>query len=221
MKKAIILAGGVCPAKRVFNYLRNRKGYDILICADGGLRHADKFKTVPDFIIGDFDSVSPALLKKYEKRSGIIHVARQSDTDVEKAIKFALKKNITHIVLLGTEGGRLDHELGNISCLLRYGRKASLAIISAQSILYPVNDGIKFVSIPGEVISLFSFAPESLFETTGLKYRIRGEAMPFGVWESISNNSVAGEILIKNPGGKAILVRSLPQMLRENLLYER
>lgn len=53
MKRAVIIAGGnVCRE----DFEQIQPG-DFVICADGGLDHAEAFGIVPDIVLGDFDSV--------------------------------------------------------------------------------------------------------------------------------------------------------------------
>lgn len=221
MKKAIILAGGSCPQKRVFQYFHERLGYNLIVCADGGLRHTDKMQVIPDFIVGDLDSAPPELLKKFRNKSEIVRIKRQTDTDAEKAIKFCLSKKITHIVLLGADGERLDHELGNISCLLKFKKRVSMAMVGRKSIIHPVDEELHFEATPGEIVSLFSFSPEALITTTGLKYPLQSESMPFGVWESVSNVVIAERVSVSCPGGNALLFRSIESAIKQHRFYER
>ena len=55
--------------------------------ADGGANAARRMGLVPDVIIGDLDSVSAATRRR-SGRSLIIRVARQDNTDMEKALDF-------------------------------------------------------------------------------------------------------------------------------------
>src|ERR1035438_10669190 len=116
--KCIILANGKPPAKSVLSFLTNR-GYSILICADGGANSAKKLNVLPNYIIGDLDSITNNTLKYYTERSEIIKIKRQNDTDVEKCIKFAIKKKLNDIVLVGVTGDRLDHTFCNLGIVDR------------------------------------------------------------------------------------------------------
>jgi thiamine pyrophosphokinase len=55
MNRALILANGKPPSKRLFkNFLSHA---DLFICADGGANTAARFGCAPDLIIGDLDSM--------------------------------------------------------------------------------------------------------------------------------------------------------------------
>ncbi len=75
MKKCIILANGKPPKKSVITFFR-KKGYNKLICADGGSNSAMQMKLVPDVIIGDLDSISSDALKEFKSVSKIIRIEK-------------------------------------------------------------------------------------------------------------------------------------------------
>lgn len=90
-----------------------------MIAVDGGLKGAKELGLVPDVIVGDFDSVDPAVLAFYRKMEHIVWEvpAGKDDTDTELALKRAMAMGAGEIVILGATGGRLDHMIGNIQLL--------------------------------------------------------------------------------------------------------
>jgi len=75
MKKCIIIANGKCPKKSEIKYFV-KQGYSTIICADGGSNSAMKLKIIPDYIIGDLDSVEESTLKYFKGISQIIQFKR-------------------------------------------------------------------------------------------------------------------------------------------------
>ena len=59
-----IIKGGSILAK----ITRNNKKIDYIIAVDGGLEKLDRIKIKPNHIIGDFDSISDEILKKYNEK---------------------------------------------------------------------------------------------------------------------------------------------------------
>ena len=106
MKSCIIIANGDSPKRGIIKYLL-KNGAESIIAADGGANTSFKLGIVPDFIIGDFDSVKPKVKKYFADKSELIHIERQDDTDVEKALKFAIEKQYKTVYLLGGTGDRL------------------------------------------------------------------------------------------------------------------
>lgn len=90
---------------------------DYVIVADGALAAMDRTGLLFQSLVGDFDTVAPELLQKYEYRLGLYverHIPEKNETDSELAIRIALKKQPTQIIILGATGGRMDHAIGNI-----------------------------------------------------------------------------------------------------------
>ena len=179
MKKCLILANGRPPAKKGIKYLQS-KGYNTLICADGGADTAKKLGIIPDYIIGDFDSVKKETLRFFHNKSDIINIKRQNDTDVEKCLKFAVKKNYSEAVLLGAIGDRLDHSFCNMGIVIKFFNRIKIRIISDKSILTPYTGDVKLDTVPDETISLYGFDEKTRITSTGLKYPLKKTALPFG-----------------------------------------
>jgi thiamine pyrophosphokinase len=196
LKKCIILANGKAPAKNVVRYLE-LAGYNFLICADGGADTAKKLRLAPNVIIGDFDSVKSETLSFFKNNSEIIRIKRQNDTDVEKALKYAIRKRFTEAVLLGAVGDRLDHSFCNIGIVIKFFSKIRVRIISDKSILTPYMGNIELPAVRGETISLYGFDDKTKITSEGLKYPLKKTALPFGKRESTSNVAAKGMIRLK------------------------
>ena len=216
MKKCILLANGRPPEKSVIKYLY-KKGYDFLICADGGANSARKLKLSPDVIIGDLDSVEESVLEYYKNDALILRVKRQNDTDVEKGLKYAIKKGFDEVVLLGGTGDRLDHSYCNLGIVLKFYEKIKVRLISEQSILSVYDNFIELNTVKNEVISIYGFDDRTKITTKGLKYKLNNESLPFGVRESTSNVAMGKRIEIEIKNGKFFLIRNIKCMMDNDL----
>ena len=217
MKKLIILANGKPPAKKVINYLQF-SGYNMLICADGGADTARKLGIIPDYIIGDFDSVKKETLRFFRNKSEIINIKRQNDTDVEKCLKFAVKKKYSEAVLLGAIGDRLDHSFCNMGIVIKFFDKIKVRIISDKSILTPYTGDVKLDTVPDETISLYGFDEKTRITSTGLKYPLKKTALPFGQRESTSNVAVKDSVTLKVSGGIIFVIRDFNTLKKHDLI---
>ena len=113
--KALIITGGDVDYK-----FQITKDYDIVIAVDGGLAAVDRMGLKPDVILGDFDTVAPDILHKYEEKDGIKIVRlvpEKDDTDTESAVRYAMKHGVTEIDVLGGTGSRFDHTYANMFLL--------------------------------------------------------------------------------------------------------
>jgi thiamine pyrophosphokinase len=217
MKKCLILANGQPPKKNVFNFLF-KKGYNTLICADGGANSAYKLNLIPDFIIGDLDSIHPKVKKYYSRKSRIIRYSRQSDTDVEKCLKYAVKNKFTEVILLGATGDRLDHTFCNLGIALKFFDKINTRILHQKSLLSVFENKVELDTIKGELISIYGFDKKTKLTSRGLKYPLKKSALPFGEKESTSNVATGKKVEIKIHGGKIFIIREI-EKLRENGLF--
>jgi thiamine pyrophosphokinase len=215
LKKAIILANGKPPKKSNITYYR-KKGFSTLICADGGSNSARKLKMIPDFIIGDLDSITEENLKFFEGKSQIIHLKRQNDTDVEKCLKFAIKNNIEQVILMGATGDRLDHTFCNLGIVIKFFERISINIVAEKSLLVPYTGFIELNTEPGETISLYGFNNQTTIESKGLKYPLDGIALPFGERESTSNIATGKSIELDIKGGIVFIIRHIEVIKRNN-----
>lgn len=114
MKKAYIFCSA--PIKD-YGYLKKLDYSDsLLICADGGLRHAAALGLTPHIWIGDKDSCALEIPSDTE---AFLYPTDKDFTDTNLAIDCALKQNCNEIIFIGALGGRLDHEYSHY-CLLKY-----------------------------------------------------------------------------------------------------
>lgn len=206
MRKCIIIANGKSPTKKVVEYFY-KKGFNTVICADGGANSAKKLGIIPDYIIGDLDSINKNVLKNFELKSKIIRIKRQNDTDVEKCLKFAIRQKYDEVVLLGVTGDRLDHTICNLGIVIKFFNRIKILVEAENSFLIPINKSTVFKSKPGETISLYAFKDSTRITSTGLKYKLKNTALPFGVKESTSNVSSSAEISLKVKGGIVFVIR--------------
>jgi thiamine pyrophosphokinase len=207
LKNCIILANGKPPAKKVINLLQ-KKNYSTLICADGGANYARKLKLIPDLIIGDLDSIKTSTLVFYEKKSKIIKLTRQNDTDVEKCLKFAIQKGFNEAVLLGVTGNRLDHTFCNLGIVIKFFERIKIKLIAEESLLIPYTGMVELKTTPGEIISLYGFDKKTKISSRGLRYPLKNHPLPFGEKESTSNEALSERIFLEIKGGIIFVMRN-------------
>lgn len=219
MKKCIIVANGEKPKKSVLKYFR-LKEYEPLIAADGGANNLYRMNIKPDVIIGDFDSIDTTVLYFYKKKSNIkiMHIKRQTDTDVEKCLKYAVKIKCKEVILLSATGNRLDHSFCNLGIVLKYFDKIKIRLIHGESILTAYKGEVKLKTIPGEVISIYGFDHKTKIKSLGLKYPLKNIALPFGKMDSTSNEATGSEVSLKISKGVIFVIRNFDVMRKNGLL---
>jgi len=215
-KKCIIIANGKSPSRSVIRFLRSQ-GFNKIICADGGANAARELNIIPDLIIGDLDSITPENLKYFSKISKIIKISRQNDTDVEKCIKYVIRKGYTDCVLLSVIGNRLDHSFCNMGIAIKFADQIRIRIISDQSILSVAMGEIEVNTFPGETFSIYAFDEDTKISSKGLKYRLSETILPFGKRESTSNVALRDKVLLNISGGKIFIVRDYNTLKKNDL----
>ena len=180
-KEIVIICDGNFPKTEYPRYLIRTA--DFVVCCDGALK---KFlrnsmaifgeNRLPDLVIGDMDTLSPALQKRYSDI--IIKESEQEHNDQTKAVRWVLNNinDIGAIHILGATGGRPDHTVGNMSLLMEYTRMFELGDIIIESVsdygtIFPVNDTVEIDCGEGREISIFSPDNTLRIRSEGLMYR--------------------------------------------------
>ncbi|HEY4721353.1 MAG TPA: thiamine diphosphokinase, partial [Anaerolineae bacterium] len=115
--RALIFANGDAPDERVIK--RWLDAAALIIAADGGARNALSIGVMPQIVIGDLDSLHPADRLQLEQAQAqfIVYPAHKDYTDLELAIRHALERGATEIVIASALGGRWDQSLANMLLL--------------------------------------------------------------------------------------------------------
>jgi len=188
--KAIVVAGGDAVPEDAAQLF----GADLLIAADSGARWLDASGAVPDLVIGDLDSVEPALLDRLAAAGVTIerHPVEKDASDLELAVAHAVAAGADDVVLLGALGGRrLDHELANL--LLLTGQEwlgNRLRIVRGGTTVRAVNGGetIDLSGAEGDLVTLLPVNGDALgVETRGLRFPLDGEPLERGHSRGLSN----------------------------------
>lgn len=141
----------VLPSASVVSHLAKHAAR--IVCADGGANRLrdSGLDIVPDAIVGDLDSIREDVAAYYrEKRVSIIEDGDQYSTDMDKAVRWAIKQDPNDdIVIVASMGGRLDHSLSNINSA--FTAKANVKFFFVNSdclgcLLLPVRALFSFTS---------------------------------------------------------------------------
>ena len=115
----VLICGGEIEDSFALSFLDRIKP-EYIIGIDRGLEFCYKYNIVPQYILGDFDSISPEVLRYYESRYIPLerYKPEKDATDTRIGLELALKLKSRKIFLLGATGGRLDHFMANLKSLL-------------------------------------------------------------------------------------------------------
>ena len=165
---------------------------DYIIAADGGANHCSRLSLVPDFIVGDMDSIASRTLEHFEKLHVTLekHPVKKDSTDLELALNQAATLSASKIHILGALGGRWDMSLANILLSANEVYKEIAITLSGDDgqiqILHPGT-----TSIQGQAGQRISFIPLRGDATgvtlTGFEYPLEESIIPFGSTLGVSN----------------------------------
>jgi thiamine pyrophosphokinase len=171
---------------------------DLIIAADGGLRHCRRWRLVPRMVVGDMDSVDPEALASLDAdRTAIIkHPNRKDETDLELAIRLAVANGAEEIIILGALGARWDMTLANVLLMAADDfDAATLRILDGSCELRCLKGraALTLKGRTGDMVSLLPLAGDAVGVTLeGLEYPLTDARLPMGCSQGVSN-VVVGE----------------------------
>ncbi len=204
IKHALVICNGEMPSQKLLVPLLKKKPF--IICADGGANKARAFNILPDFIIGDLDSITQKT-RHYFSSVPIIYNPDQNSTDLEKTLNYLLTNSFASATIIGATGDRPDHTMANFSILMKYHRKISLRFFDERCTAQMVHKKIRFSSEIGQQISLMPMGKCSGITTQGLKFPLKNEILELGVREGSSNEAVKNVITITMKTGSLLLFK--------------
>jgi thiamine pyrophosphokinase len=174
-----------------------------VIAADGG---ADAGVPV-DLAVGDFDSIQPATLEQLTNVE--VYPPDKDATDLELALEAALRADATQVLVVGSDGGRLDHLFGSL-VLLASEKWACVEVDArlADAQAHVVRGTRVLHGAVGETISLFALGGRAEGVTTeGLVYPLNGEPLEPGSSRGVSNLFHDAEARVTVERGVVLAVR--------------
>ncbi len=213
-----------CSAK-----IKNKDIY--VVVADGGLKFLLKNGMLPDFFVGDLDSVELDGIQTEDTLTGDIQVNKakpegvikdilkdipkeivpveKDDTDMALAVAKAYEKGYRNILLYGGCGGaRISHTLANIQMMSFYAKKGcSLQMLGDGVRMEILHNGSKTLSAAMKgsisVICLSDVAEGVTIQ--GLKYEYTG-ALTSDRTLGVSNSFVGKNAVVSVKNGTLLLV---------------
>lgn len=159
---------------------------DLVIAADGGVRHLERLGRKADLLLGDFDSLGyvPAGAERFP--------VEKDDTDAMLAVRRGLSEGYRRFVLYGgLDGPRLDHTLANFQTLQFLADRGARGYLVGLSDLAAViqAETVEFPAASKGIISLFCLGPAAEGVTLEeLKYPLRDARLDSGFPLGVSNH---------------------------------
>lgn len=190
-----------------------RQEDDLVIAVDGGLSYCGVMGVEPDILIGDFDSVSEQeraaiqILKEQVPDRVIELKPEKDDTDMLAALKLGLEWGFRSFRIYAATGGRLEHTLANIQCLLYLkNHEAQGYLCDAASMVFVMkNEEVRFQSGMEGYLSLFSLGQEARgVSISGMKYPLKDYTMRNDFPIGISNEFIGEQGIVRVEEGELV-----------------
>lgn len=155
-------------------------------------------------VVGDFDS-----LGSVPKNENVIGLnVEKNFTDGERAVRYAVEKGYTDLVIYGAFGGKIEHILGNI---------ALLKIAQSLGVNAKIQDGARVVELicgcvalkakKGGALSLIPYGGNCTFaKSNGLYYPLENLTLTPSDTRGISNVVIEDKVVLEITDGEALVI---------------
>lgn len=187
MKAVVVAHGDVDPTDVV--HLRDA---DLVIAADGGSGHLERWGVAPHLIVGDLDSLGPREGSALGAAPAETWPRDKDKSDTELAVERAVAAGADEVVVLGALGGaRADHAIAN-TLLLALERRAGVrvALVRGAQRVRVLRGGerAELAGGPGDLVTLLAVGGDATgVRTEGLRFVLDGGTLVLGSSRGLSN----------------------------------
>jgi thiamine pyrophosphokinase len=182
----ILLGGDITATERLKDQCRDA----VVLAADSGIRHADALELDVNLWLGDFDSTTPALSRRFATVPRQTFPREKDKTDGELAIDEGIDRGARRIILVGAFGGeRSDHAMLHAFQALDLARRGfDVLMTSGLEEAVPMCAGMReFQLRPGAIFSLVGYGDMSGVTITGARWALEDRHVPMGSSLTLSN----------------------------------
>jgi thiamine pyrophosphokinase len=217
--RALVLAAGrvvATPALRAAAATA-----ELVIAADGGLRHARSLGVRPDLLVGDLDSVDAGALRHWPEVARVTYPVDKDLLDLELALGEALARGTGDVLVVGALGDRLDQSLAAVAVAERFHVDGlNVVLDSGDARVVPLRRGqVRTEPLAaGTVFSLLATRRGTLVSLTGARWRLDHHPLEPGSGLGVSNvASDEGPRVTLHEGGCLVVVPRLPTPAAETI----
>ena len=214
-KKIVIISGGELEEEFVLSILEKEEN-QYVIGVDKGMEFLYSHQILPNYIVGDFDSVKKEIGDSYRNETDVPirefnPVKDASDTEI--AIRLAMTLGAGEILILGATGGRIDHLWANVQSLtIPFKAGINAVIMDRQNKIRLIGGGethLKKGETYGPYFSVFPLGEEVFaFNIKGAKYPLTNHTLiPYDSL-CVSNQFQEDEVTISFLNGIVILMET-------------
>lgn len=216
----VIISGGTLEEEFASALVKARETI-VIIGVDGGLQFCYDHQLVPDYIVGDFDTIAADVLEVFKAKKQVVvkqYNPCKDVTDTQAAVSLAIEcitktgNKESCIYLLGGLGSRLDHTLANIGCLQEaLAFQVPMKLINRNNCMYLYNQDFiieKKKLCYQEYISLIALETVHDLSIQGLKYETDHLTLPVFSGHGVSNELLGESARITFSSGTLLVIES-------------
>jgi thiamine pyrophosphokinase len=183
---------------------------DLVLAADGGANLCLAWGWPVDAVVGDMDSVEAAVRQQLEAQGTpfVVSPVEKDETDLELALRAALAKGATELIIAGALGARIDHTLGNLALLALPALAAvPTCIVGGGQTIWLVRARLTVRGQPGDTLSLLPFDGDVYgVSVAGVQWPLHEAELPLGPSLTISNRMTTDQAEVRVQSGLLLVV---------------
>lgn len=204
IETALLIAAGCCDPALLSEQV---EASEYLIAADGGLNTLLDLGIEPHVLVGDLDS---AVGHESLENTVIVRSTSQGETDLVKALLWAIDAGITSLDVIGVESGENDHILGTYAALAEVCDQSDsdvrIRLQLSDSIVHLLRSETSWsarLPLDGR-ISIFSLGAAARVSISGVRWPLMQEPLSFST-RGLHNESCGGVVEVEVHAGRAVL----------------
>jgi thiamine pyrophosphokinase len=216
--QAIIVADGeVRPGAALSRALDAARAAALIVAADGGAIKAEQLGLRPHVVVGDGDSLSVERATQLREAGVevIVHSVAKDESDTELAVREAVARGATSIVILGAFGGeRVEHSVANLLLLaLAELQGIDAALVDGASTVRMMGVvGASSMEVRGSPADFVSLLPLSErvdgVTTDGLRFPLADETLVQGPARGLSNELIGIRCEVSTRSGRLAVIHT-------------
>jgi len=205
--KAVIVAGG----EHASGDERELADADLVIAADSGANWLDAIGIRPHRLIGDLDSADAGVVERLRANAipVDVHPVDKDASDLELSVSAAVDSGADDIVILGWQGGAVDHLAANLLLLAAPLRAGTMLCLRAGVTVARAVHGPGRLTIdgpPGTRVSLLPIGPVDGVTTQGLHWALEDDHLEPGSTRGLANMVESPEATVWVDSGRLLVI---------------
>ncbi|WP_034341879.1 thiamine diphosphokinase [Deinococcus misasensis] len=180
---------------------------DLVVVADGGIRHVQTLGLKPDIWLGDFDSAPEGTLQAYPELKRLPYPTEKDLLDSEIALEYAIEQGAQKVIFWGALGGRTDHALAMMLLCTRHPH-LDLMLHSGNESVHPLHPHHPLIlhTHTDQTVSVLAIEPLKHLNLRGVKWELLDANVERGSGWTMSNTAISEEVKVWCSGGVGVVV---------------